>query len=207
MSRNRRRFLGVRCFSFLLLAGCVPAVRAQVSREDAGFAAVASQMVQMTYQQLGGDMEPIMPLLAEASKAATDPVTAYRSLTHAILLMTGAAWTPGTELTTALDFSIQPKIIEPGEYLQARATFLFNAPAAAAPPYRLELEIVNDAGARQAEVAPGIMLGDVRGRRGGEAIGLILDPSKLIGPGLHTLRATLKDGEPANYNGHNTDHL
>lgn len=78
MSRYRRRFHGVSCFSLLLLAGCVPSARAQVSRDDVWFAALASQMVQTTYQQLGWDMKPIMPLLAEASKGAADPVTACR---------------------------------------------------------------------------------------------------------------------------------
>lgn len=193
MSKEGRRLFAVSSFSFLLLAGCVPAARAQVTPDDVWFARVASQMVQMTYQQLGGDMKPVMPLLTEASKAEADPVAAYRALTHALLLMTGAAWTPGAELTTALDFSIQPKIIEPGEYLQTRVTFLFDAPAAADPPYHLELEVVNDAGAAQVAVTPGLALGDVRGRRGGETIGLTFDPSKRIGPGLHTLRATLKD--------------
>jgi poly(3-hydroxybutyrate) depolymerase len=194
MRKDKARSVGLRFFSFLLLSACVPAACAQVSRDDVFFAAMASQTMQATYQPPGGDMKPVLSLIDQANKATADPVAAYRAWTHAMFLMAGAKWTPTDELITALDFSIQQKIIEPGEYLQSRATFLFDAPAAAEPPYRLELEIVDDAQARQAVVAPGIILGDIRGRRGGETIGLTFDPSKLVAPGLHTLHATLKDG-------------
>ncbi len=42
----------------------------------------------------------------------------------------------------------------------------------------------------------GVLL-PVRGRRGGETIGLTFDPSKIAQPGLHILRATLQDGRAA----------
>jgi hypothetical protein len=39
------------------------------------------------------------------------------------------------------------------------------------------------------------VLGDAKTRHSGETIGLSFDPSKLVGPGVHLLRATLKDGQ------------
>src|SRR5205085_414802 len=87
------------------------------------------------------------------------------------------------------------KAVGVGERLQAYATFLFDVPAAANAPYRLELELLKKDNTVEATVAPGILLGDVKARRGGETIGLSFDPSKLVGPGVHLLRATLKDGQ------------
>ena len=189
-----RRGFSLMFASALLSVVAVPVARAQVTRADVLFGGLSARTAQLAYQQRGGDMKPIEPLMAEAANPATDPVTAYRDWTHAILLMNGTGWTPATELRTAIDFSIQPKVLGTNEYLQSRATFLFDAPPVADPPYRLELDILKSDGTNEASVESGIVLGDVRGRRGGETIGRTFDPSKLVGPGLHMLRATLKDG-------------
>src|SRR5262249_50263276 len=50
---------------------------------------------------------------------------------------------------------------------------------------------------KEASVESGIALGEVKSRRNGETIGLSFDPSKLVGPGIHLIRATLKDGQGA----------
>ncbi len=182
--------------SGLILLACVTSAEAQVTSSDVLFARLSSSTVRMAYEQSGGDMKLIAPLLEEANKsAATDPVKAYRAFTQASVMMTGGKWTPDAELATALDFTISAKVLGAGEHLQSRATFLFDAPAASIGPYRLDMEILKDENTREASVEPGIILGDVRGRRSGEIIGLTFDPSKLVGPGLHLLRATLKDGQ------------
>lgn len=176
----------------LLLSAATALVRAQVTPMDVVFAGLSARTAQLAYQQRGGDMKPIAPLMAEASN--TDKTLAYRGLTHALALMSGCTWTPDLELATALDFSVNAKAVGTGEYLATRATFLFDAPAAALPPYRLQLDLLKADGSKETTVEPGIVLGDVRGRRGGETIGLTFDPSKIAQPGLHTLRATLQDG-------------
>ena len=176
----------------LLLLASAGLVRAQITSSDTLFAGLSARTAQLAYQQRGGDMKLIAPLMGQSSNA--DKVLAYRGLTHAMALMDGKAWTPDAELATALDFSIQSKIVGSGENLATRATFLFDSPEAAQPPYRLQLDILKADGAKEASVDPGIVLGDVRGKRGGETVGLTFDPSKLTQPGLHTLRATLQDG-------------
>ncbi|HLJ46519.1 MAG TPA: alpha/beta fold hydrolase [Bryobacteraceae bacterium] len=178
------------CLAFLL---AIPASQAQLTRSDASYAGLSARSRQLPYQQAGGDMKAIAPLMAAAANAATDPVAAYRGLTHAIVLMSGGTWTPDAELASGLDFSIHSKIIGTGEYLESHATFLFDAPAAANSPYRMDLQIDD-----QTAVEPAIALGDVRGRRMGETIGVTFDPSKLAGAGSHTLVAALKDGHGTN---------
>jgi len=155
---------------------------------DTVFAGLSARTRQLAYQSNGGDMTAITPLMAKQN---------YRSLTHASVLMNGTAWTPDSELTTALDFAISAKLVGTGENLAARATFLFDAPAAANGPYRMRLELVKDDGSKEAAIEPGITLGDVRGRKIGEISGVIFDPSKVAQPGLHTIRATLEDGKGA----------
>jgi predicted esterase len=179
--------------NLLLLAASAALLSAQVTPMDTVFAGLSARTSQLAYEQRGGDMAPIKPLMALAANA--DKVVAYRGLTHAIALMSGRAWTPDSELATALDFSISAKAVGTGEYLATRATFLFDAPAAAQAPYRLQLDILKAGGEKETSVEPGIVLGDVHGRRGGETIGLTFDPSKLTQPGLHLLRATLQDGK------------
>jgi poly(3-hydroxybutyrate) depolymerase len=176
----------------LLLAASAAAVSAQVTPMDVVFAGLSARTTQLAYTQHGGDMKPIAPLMAEASNA--DKTVAYRGLTHAMALMSGRAWTPDSELATALDFSVSAKAVGTGEYLATRATFLFDAPAATQAPYRLQLDLLNAEGSKEKTVEPGIVLGDVSGRKAGETIGLTFDPSKIAQPGLHTLRATLQDG-------------
>jgi hypothetical protein len=152
----------------LLFAASTVAVSAQVTPMDVVFAGLSARTTQLAYTQRGGDMKPIAPLMAEAANA--DKTLAYRGLTHAMALMLGRAWTPDSELATALDFSIGAKAVGTGEYLATRATFLFDAPAAMQPPYRLQLELLNAEGSKEKTVEPGIVLGDVRGRKGGETI-------------------------------------
>jgi len=150
----------------------------------------------MAYEQRGGDVKTVEPLIAEANKSMTaDPLKAYRAYTQALTLMSGAKWTPESELATALDFTINAKTFAPGDYLQAKATFIFDAPAVTEPPYRLELELLKSDGTREALLEPGIMLGDVKGRRGGDFIGFAFEPSKGAPAGLHTIRATLKNSK------------
>lgn len=176
----------------LLLAASAAIVQAQITPMDTVFAGLNARTMQRAYQEQHGDMTAITPLMAQAGNA--DRVAAYRGLTHAMTLMSGKAWTPDSELATALDFSIHAKVVGNGEFLASKATFLFDAPAAAQPPYRLQLDLVKADGSKEATIDPGIVLGDVRGRRAGETIGLTFDPSKYAQPGLHTLRATLQDG-------------
>lgn len=182
--------------SAFLLFGLAPAVHAQLTQMDALFAGLSERTQQLAYQAAGGDMKAITPLLADAT--SSDRAKAYRSLTHAMVLMTGTPWTPDAELATALDFAISAKLVGTGENLAARATFLFDTPAAAQGPYKMRLDLLKPDGAEEAAVDPGILLGDVRGRKAGETIGFIFDPSKSgAQPGLHTLRATLEDGHGA----------
>ncbi|HXG67599.1 MAG TPA: hypothetical protein VNO70_21025 [Blastocatellia bacterium] len=182
----------------LAILGGAATAQAQITASDVLFARLSARSRQMPYEQGGGDMRQIAPLLAEADKGViTDPVKAYRGYTQALVMMSGAKWTPDAELTTALDFAINAKVVGAGDYLQTRATFLFDAPAATKAPYRLELDLVNKDGTKAASVEPGITLGDVRTRKAGETIGLTFIPAKLAGPGLHILRATLRDGEGA----------
>jgi len=179
------------------LALLAPVSQAQVSRDDVIFAGLMARSDLPGYQQRGGDMSQITPLMQAAPgvNPTGDMLTTYRNLTHAILLMRATGWSPSGELTTALDFSINVKVIGTGEYLQSRAMFLFDAPALSDGPYRMELEIDKADGSKEAAVPAGIALGDVRGRGAGETSGLSFDPSKLVGPGLHLLRATLKNGK------------
>lgn len=177
---------------FVLLAASAALVEAQVTSMDNVFAGLNARTMQMAYKDRGGDMSQIAPLMGQSGNA--DKVLAYRGLTHAMTLMSGKSWTPDNELATALDFSIHAKVIGNGEFLASKATFLFDAPAAAQPPYRLQLDLLKPEGTKEATIDSGIVLGDVRGRRGGETIGLNFDPSKQVQAGLHTLRATLQDG-------------
>jgi predicted esterase len=185
-------------FSAFLFSGLglllAPALHAQLTQMDALFAGLSERTQQLAYQAAGGDMQAITPLLADAT--SSDRVRAYRSLTHAMTLMSGAAWTPGAELATGLDFAISAKLVGTGENLGARATFLFDAPAAEGN-FKMRLDLLKPDGTEEAAVDPGILLGDVRGRKAGETIGLTFDPSKSAQPGLHTLRATLEDGHGA----------
>lgn len=174
----RRPHLLILLSGFVSLAS-VTGAKAQVTSSDVLFARLSSSTARMAYEQSGGDMKVIAPLLEEANKsAASDPVKAYRAYTRASVMMTGAKWTPDAELATALDFAVNAKVIGAGEHLQTRAAFLFDAPAASNGPYRLDLEILKDDNTPEASVEPGIVLGDVRGRRGGETLGFIFDPSK-----------------------------
>src|SRR5206468_7686755 len=59
----------------------------------------------MAYEQGGGDMKEIAPLLDEAGKSATsDPLKSFRAYMKAGVLMSGTKWSPDAELTTALNF-------------------------------------------------------------------------------------------------------
>jgi predicted esterase len=182
--------------SGLMILACTSPAQAQLTSSDILFSRLSTTTARMAYEQRGGDMKEIAPLLDEAGKsAASDPVKSYRAFMKAAALMNGTKWTPDAELATALDFSLNAKIVGVGEQLQTRATFLFDAPQASNAPYRIEIDILKDENTREASVATGIVLGDVKTRRGGETIGFIFDPSKMVGPGLHLIRATLKDGQ------------
>ena len=143
-----RRLIGLSCFLFV----CVISVSAQqITQSDLLFFRLSAMTNQMAYEQKGGDMTAIAPLIAEAGKSgAADPVKAYRAYTQALVLMTGAKWTPENELPTSLDFTINAKAFASGDYLQARATFVIDAPAATEGPYRVELEILKAEGTREA---------------------------------------------------------
>lgn len=183
--------------SFLTLAAfAAPAGAQQITASDLLFLRLSTATNQMAYEQRGGDMKPIAPLIAEANKIATsDPLKAYRAYTQALVLLSGGAWDAESELATAIDFTINAKAFTPGDYLGARAAFIFDAPAAGDPPYRIELELLKADGTREALLQPGIVLGDVKSRRAGEFIGFAFDPSKYAQPGLHTLRATLRNNK------------
>ncbi|HME07859.1 MAG TPA: hypothetical protein VKG25_12460 [Bryobacteraceae bacterium] len=174
----------------LCLACAVSALFAQLTPSDTVFAGLSARTKFLAYEQAGGDTKDVQPLMKQQN---------YRALTHAMVLMDKIPWTPAAELATGLDFAISAKLVGTGETLASRATFLFDAPAAADAPYRMKLDLLQGDGATkgqpEASVEPGIVLGDVRGRLSGETIGLTFDPSKLVGPGLHTLRATLQDGQ------------
>jgi predicted esterase len=165
----------------LLIAGCA---WAQLTPGDTVFAGLSARTNALAYQTKGGDMTAITPLMSGG----------YRGLTHAMVVMGGTAWTPDSELTTALDFALSSKVVGTGEHITARAMFVIDAPAAANGPYKMRLELLKADGSREVAVEPGITLGDVRGRHEGEMSGLSFDPSKLAQPGLHTIRATLEDG-------------
>ncbi len=157
---------------------------AQLNQADTVFAGLAARTASLAYKNHGGDMAPINKLMSAG----------YPGLTHAMVVMNGIPWTPDSELTTALDFAINAKVVGTGEQLRARAMFVLDAPAAANGPYKMTLDLIKADGTEEAAVEPGITLGDVRGRRTGEMIGLAFDPSKIAPPGLHTIRATLVDG-------------
>jgi hypothetical protein len=74
----------------------------------------------MAYEQRGGDMKEVAPLLDEASKSATsDALKAFRTYMKAATLMNGTKWSPDAELATALNFSLNVKAIGTGERLQS----------------------------------------------------------------------------------------
>jgi predicted esterase len=166
---------------------------AQITPNDVRYAGLSSRSRLLPYQQSGGDMSVVGPLLAEAQKvSASDATAAYRKMTQALVLMTKTPWTPDAELATGLDFAIRSKVVGTGEPLLTRATYLFDAPAAADGPYRMELDILKADGSAT-RVERGIELGNVQGRKLGEMQGLMFDPSKLVPPGSYWLRATLKN--------------
>jgi poly(3-hydroxybutyrate) depolymerase len=182
----------VRAIPALLL---ITALHAQLAPMDATFAGLTARTEFLAYQAKGGDLSKVSPLMADAQ--VPDRTRAYRSLTHAMVLMGGAAWTPDAELPTALDFAIGAKLVGAGENLTTRATFLFDAPPATQGPYRMKLDVLKPDGTAEAAVDQSIVLGDVSGRKAGETVGLVFDPSKLATPGLHLIRATLLDGHGA----------
>jgi poly(3-hydroxybutyrate) depolymerase len=172
-------------FSVLFVAVSTT-VFAQLTPNDTLFAGLSARSRQLVYQSEGRDMTAITPLMSQQN---------YRSLTHAMVLMSGLPWTPDNELPTALDFGISAKLVGSGESLAARATFVFDAPAAANGPYRMRLDLLKADGTKEASADPGVTLGDVRGRHTGEMIGFTFNPSAVVQPGLHTVRATLEDGK------------
>ena len=102
-----------------LLATLAPVAQAQVSRDDVIFAGLMARSELPAYQQRGGDMSEIRPLMAlpaaPAGNSAGDMLMTYRSLTHAILLIRATGWSASSELTTALDFSINAKVLGAAE--------------------------------------------------------------------------------------------
>jgi predicted esterase len=157
---------------------------AQLTQSDTVFAGLTARTEQLAYTTRGGDMAAITPLMTGG----------YRGLTHAMVVMGGTPWSPDAELPTALDFALNAKVVGTGDHLNARATFVFDAPAAANGPYKMRLDLVKADGSTEGSIDPGITLGDVRGRHEGEMVGLTFVPSKSAQPGLHVIRATLEDG-------------
>ncbi len=168
----------------LTLSVLAGAAYAQLTPGDSVFAGLVARTDTLAYKSHGGDMSAVTPLMAAG----------YAGLTHSIVLMSGTPWTPDSQLTTGLDFALNAKLVGTGEHLIARAMFVLDAPAAADGPYKMKLDLLKADGSQEAAVEPGITLGDVRGRRTGEMAGLSFDPSKIVQPGLHTVRATLEDG-------------
>lgn len=156
----------------------------QLTQADTVFAGLTARTEQLAYTTRGGDMTAITPFMNGG----------YRGLTHAMVVMGGTPWTPDAEFATALDFALSAKVIGTGDHLTARATFLFDAPAASNGPYKMRLDLLKPDGSTEATIDPGIKLGDVRGRHEGEVIGLAFVPSKSAQPGLHLICATLEDG-------------
>jgi len=179
--------------SVLSLSVVSPAF-SQVTSNDVRYAAERVFTQRDAYVQGGGDAALIDGILAEGKARTADKVAAYRAYSRGMVVAYGSRWTPESELATCLDFVLGAKLVGPGDSLEAQSVFLFDAPTVAHPPYRLVLEILDRDDAVEATVEPGITLGDVRGRRQGETIGLVFAPSRLVGPGVHTLRATLKNG-------------
>ena len=167
----------------LVFMALVPVAWAQLTQPDTVFAGLEARTQLLAYKTAGGDVNAVTPLMAGG----------YRGLTHAIAVMSGAPWTPDAELATALDFALSAKLIDTGDHLAARATFVLDAPAAANGPYKMRLELLKPDGLTEAPVDPGIVLGDVRGRHEGELAGVVFIPSKLTQPGVHTIKATLED--------------
>ena len=89
-------------------------------------------------------MTPITPLMSGG----------YPGLTHAMVLMGGDAWTPDSELTTALDFALGSKVVGTGEHITARAQFVLDAPAAVNGPYKMRLELLKADGSRKRQSSP-----------------------------------------------------
>ena len=208
MTRTHGRLVA---FSLLVVCATSRPCVGQITPADVVFARLSSSTVRMAYVDRGGDMTTVKPLLDEAGgNSLSNPLQAYRAFTHAMTLMNGVKWTPEAELATGLDFAINAKVVAAGDPVQCRATFLFDAPAADAGPYRLELDLLKpdkltaegqtpqgpkSVANEKTTVEPGVTLGDVRGRKEGETVGLLFDPSKRVEPGLHLLRATLKNGK------------
>src|SRR6185436_5907114 len=160
--RKQCSFIAV---SILLSLACSALAQAQITAEDILFSRLSTTTSRMAYEQRGGDMKEVAPLLDEASKSATsDPLKAFRTYLKAATLMNGTKWSPDAELATALNFSLNVKAVGVGERLQAYATFLFDVPAAANAPYRLELEVLKPDATKEATIEPGIVLGDAKTR-------------------------------------------
>src|SRR5262245_32292553 len=116
----RKRYLPI-AVTLLVVLVCPSPVRAQVTASDILFSRLSTTTSRMAYEQRGGDMKEIAPLLEEAGKlAASDPAKSYRTFMKAAVLMNGVKWTPDAELATALDFSLNVKAVGPGERLQAQ---------------------------------------------------------------------------------------
>lgn len=191
----RKHTLQIASLAFFALLFVGP-VHAQVSSADILFARLATSTARMAYQQSGKEMKEVGPLLDEAVKlTATDRVKSYRSFMKAAVLMSGTKWTPDSELATALDFTLNAKIVDIGERLEAQVSFLFDVPNAVGAPYHLDLDLLKRDLTHEASITNGINVGEVKTRRAGETLGFSFDPSKLVGPGLHLIRATLKDGQ------------
>lgn len=63
-------------------------LHAQLAPMDTQFAGLTARTEALAYQGKGGDMAAVSPLLAAAQNP--DRTVAYRSLTHAMVLMSGA---------------------------------------------------------------------------------------------------------------------
>ncbi len=176
----------------LLCLSAPAASWAQVTPQDIQFLHLAAAGCQMPYRARGGDMAVVTSLLESAQKnAAADTVAAYRGLTHALAIMNGVTWTSEAELATALDLSLNAKVVDAEYPLEGRITFIFDGPAAPLAPYRVELEILKSEDAREISL-PAVPLESAQDHRAGDDRAFTI-PARTLLPGLHTLRATLKN--------------
>lgn len=182
---------------FLCLFPSIAWAQAQVTPADLTFLSLSARSALMPYEQSGKEAAPIRALLTEGQQNSTkDPLKSYRAYTKSIVLMSGKPWTPESELTTALDFSLNVKVVEAGSDLFGKVTFLFDGPPAEIGPYRIDLDLSRADGSPAKAIPGRIDLGEVQSRTGASKLDFALKTSALS-PGLHTVRATLRNNAGA----------
>ncbi|MBI2824752.1 MAG: hypothetical protein HYX69_08705 [Planctomycetia bacterium] len=177
----------------LALAAAAAPAAAQITTADMTFLRLSARTNLQAFQERGGDPKQIASILEAADKTAlSDKLAFYRGYTKALALMRGAEWNRDAELATALDFTINAKVLGPGDMLRASATWLFDASTGEATPYRVDLDILKPDESKEASFLETIQL--TEGPHAGEFSGVAFEAAKFLPPGLHLIRGTLKDG-------------